>query len=297
MADPIVFRQVLNERTQTHETRKSLFGKLERALGRPVVTFFTSFSYPVRIEDQDADMLQAVLQKADLRKGLAMLVNSPGGDALAAERIINVCRNYSGTGEYWAIVAGKAKSAATMVCFGASRIYMAPTSELGPIDPQIVTTENGKTKWFSVFNLVKSYERIFDKAVKTDGNVQPFLQQLQNYDEREIEEFRTALSLSEDIAVRTLSSGMMKGKSDKEIKKRIEMFLNPTRRTKTHGRPIYKNDANACDIDVVDIDITSDLWKSIYELYIRTDTFVSSDASKCVESKHDSFFAPAGGPS
>ena len=50
---------------------------------------------------------------------------------------------------------------------------------------------------------------------------------LANYDEREIKEFRTAISLSEDITTRTLSSGTMKGMSEKEIKQKIEVFLTP----------------------------------------------------------------------
>ena len=60
------------------------------------------------------------------------MINSPGGSGLAAERMINVLRSYSGIGEYWAIVPAKAKSAATMVCLGASKILMGPASELGP---------------------------------------------------------------------------------------------------------------------------------------------------------------------
>ncbi|GAH14065.1 unnamed protein product, partial [marine sediment metagenome] len=43
----------------------------------------------------------------DLSKGLALIINSPGGSGLAAERIINVCRSYSGTEEFWAIVPNK----------------------------------------------------------------------------------------------------------------------------------------------------------------------------------------------
>lgn len=63
------------------------------------------------IDDADADMLEGILQKLDLTNGLALLISSPGGSGLAAERIINICRNYSVTGEYSAIVPGKAKSA------------------------------------------------------------------------------------------------------------------------------------------------------------------------------------------
>ena len=72
--------------------------KIETILeGRTLVTFFTSFAYPVQIEDADVDMLQSVLQQIDLSKGLVLMISSPGGDGLAAERIVNVCKAYSGT--------------------------------------------------------------------------------------------------------------------------------------------------------------------------------------------------------
>jgi len=48
-----------------------------------------------------------------------------GGDTLAGERVVNICRAYSGTGDYWALVPGRAKSAATIICMGASKIIMA----------------------------------------------------------------------------------------------------------------------------------------------------------------------------
>ena len=205
-----VISEVMREEEQEPSTRRDLLIDLEKELKRPVVSFFTSFSYPVMIEDKDADMLEGILQKINLSNGLALMINSPGGDGLAAERIINLCRNYSKTGEYWAIVPGKAKSATTMICLGGSKIIMGPASELGPIDPQFTTHEQGTPKWFSVYNIVKSYEDLFKRAVKEKGNLEPYLQQLAKYDEREIKECKAALSLSEDIAIKTLASGMMK---------------------------------------------------------------------------------------
>jgi ClpP class serine protease len=121
----------------------------------------------------------------DLSKGLAIVINSPGGLGLAAERIIQACRAYSGTGEYWAIVPGKAKSAATMICLGAKKILMGPTSELGSIDPQI-QLETGEV--CSAYNIIKSYEELFGEAVNTKGHIEPYLQQLKNYDRKLIEE-------------------------------------------------------------------------------------------------------------
>jgi len=191
-------------------------------------------------------------------------------------------------------VPGKAKSAATMICFGASKLIMGKTSELGTIDPQLTTSKNGIARRFSVYNVVKSYDDLFLKAVNEKGNLQPYLQQLANYDEREIKEFRAALSLSEDIAIRALASGMMNGMSDDDIKNKIKIFLTPES-TKIHGRPIYGNEALSCGLGVELKDVKDKFWNLVYELYIRTDNFVSTTRiAKCIESKNYSFVASIG---
>jgi len=285
--EPVISR-VYKEQSQTHETRKKLFYDLEKIFERPVVSFFSSFRHAAVIEDDDADMLEGVLQTIDLSKGLALIINSPGGYGLAAERIINICRSYSGTGEYWAIVPGKAKSAATMICFGASKVLMSPTSELGPIDPQVAMIVDNDLKRFSVCNIVDSYDDLFARAVKEEGNLQPYLQQLAKYDEREIKEFRASIDLSEDIAIRALISGMLQGKTKAQIKKKIEVFLTP-KKTKTHGRPISMAEAEGCGLTIDAKEVDNSDWKKVYELYIRTNNYVSSAHTKCIESKTHSF--------
>lgn len=281
---PLIYDRVLEEQNQGHATRHQLFVDLTQEFGRPVVSFFTSFRFPVMIQDDDADMLEGVLRSLDLSDGLALCISSPGGDGLAAERIVNMCREYSGTDEYWAIVPGKAKSAGTMICFGASKVFMGPTSELGPIDPQLQEGD----KVFSAFNIVASYRELFDKAVKEEGNLEPYLQQLQHYDEREIAELQAQLDLSQDIAARVLASGMMSGTSKKEILKKIKMFLTPEQ-TKTHGRPIYRDEAAGCGLDIDAADPDSESWGNIYDLYIRTNNLVQTSTSKCIESATHSY--------
>jgi len=283
-----VFDRVSNEQLQGHETRKDLFRALGDAFGRPVVSLFTSFALPVMLEDADVDMLEGVLQRIDLSSGLALFISSPGGDGVAAERVVNVCRAYSGTGEFWAIVPGKAKSAATMVCFGASKIVMGATSELGPIDPQ-VTSATGQP--FSVFNIIKSYEDLFNRAVRVkSGNLEPYLQQLANYDAKQIQEYRSALDLSGDIAVRALRSGMMSGKSETAVARDIKVFLTPER-TKAHGRPIYRDEAESCGLAIESMDVKDFRWEPIYDLYLRSNNYVTTRASKCVESLDHSYSA------
>jgi ClpP class serine protease len=289
-----VYGAIGAETSQSPSTRKSLFQKIERELnGRALVSFFTSFNHPVQIEDSDCDALESILQKLDVSKGLALLISSPGGNGLSAERIVNTCRAYSGTKDYWAIVPGKAKSAATIVCMGASKIMMANSSELGPVDPQIFPIEDGKRKAFSLYNLVNGYDKLFDAAMKTTGKLEPYLQQLARYDDREINTYRGVIQLSSDIAKKVLGSGMMIGKKANEIENKIEIFLDPAKGTFAHGRPIFITEALGCDLVCEPMDVKSRLWQNIYELYVRTNIYVSNAACKAIECTNEAFHAPA----
>jgi ClpP class serine protease len=289
MSEDLIIQKINEEKRQGSATRQPYYEKLERELGAPIIALFTSFVYPVIIDDSDADMLEEILQKTDLSNGFYLLLSSPGGDSLAAERIINVCRAYSDTEKYSVIVPSKAKSAATMICLGASEILMGKTSELGPVDPQLIMGD----RWFSVFNIIKSYEELFAAAVKEEGNLQPYLQQLANYDAREIEEFRSALDLSKDISIKVLKTGMFKGKTERSIESKIRLFLTP-KDVKVHARPIYVHDILSCGLNINLQDIKSHLWNLIYELYVRLNHYVSTfQRGKCVESKDYSFYAAA----
>lgn len=294
MPDPqerLIIQQVKDEQYQAACTRRHLYKSLEEEFNKPVIAFFGSFRYPVMIEDSDADMLEGICQKSDLTRGLVLMISSPGGDGLAAERITNICRSYSATGEYDAIIPGKAKSAATMICLGAAKLIMSPTSELGSIDPQIAIMKDGQLKRFSVYNVVKSYKELFAKAVREKGKLEPYLQQLANYDAKEIKEFEAALELSEDIAVKALRTGMLSKLSERTIRQRISSLLTPEK-VKVHGRPIYADDAQKCGLKVKLMDIREKAWTRVSELHARLNNYVSSNnVAKCIESRDYSYSA------
>ena len=91
MSDELpVAARIQEERRQAHSTRQALYAALRTMLGQPVISLVTSFKYHVMLEDGDADALEGILQKSDISKGFILLLSSPGGDGLAAERIINI---------------------------------------------------------------------------------------------------------------------------------------------------------------------------------------------------------------
>jgi hypothetical protein len=167
---------------------------------------------------------------------------------------------------------------------------MGPSSELGPVDPQLAVTEDGVPKWFSVHNLVRSYEDLFNRAIEEQGNLEPYLQQLSNYDERQIQEHRQQIALSQDIAARALATGMMNGASEHEIEERIGAFLTPER-PKVHGRPIYRTEASECGLEIQSVEVKERLWELVFELYLRANNYVNTTAAKCVETKDHAFYA------
>jgi ATP-dependent protease ClpP protease subunit len=290
-ARSMTYSRVLEETQQGPSTRVNLYKKLESELKKKyvVVSFFMMFGHPrVFLVDKDADMLEEVLQNTDLgNKELLLILNCPGGSGLAAERIISICRSFSPKG-YSVIVPKQAKSAATMICLGAKQIFMSPTSELGPIDPQI--SIGGK--FWAAHEIIEAYEDLIKRAVRTKGKIEPFLQQLHRFDARDIRWIRSAQQLAESIAVKALETGMMKGKKQKIIRQKIKPFFNP-RYTKVHGRALYHDTATKCGLDVRPFPIRSDTWKTVWELYVRLNYAVSgARGAKIIESAQDHYVVP-----
>ena len=292
-----VVSRIGEEINQGHTTRASLYRQIEREIGsgHRVVAFFTSFFWPVVISDSDADMMEEVLRTTLAATGdkLVLILNSPGGDPLAAERIVHICRSYSKDDKYIVVVPKMAKSAATMISLGASEIWMSKTSELGPIDPQIQVMLEGekRPRYVAAHEIVNSYNELMEKANKTTGQIAPYLQQLQRYDARAVQRIISAQQLSDVIAVETLKTGTMKNLTEEQIRQKISAFLDPVV-TKVHGRPVYHDVAKKCGLDVRLQDSHSDLWGAVWELYLRLDNLVGRHTScKVVESADDQYSA------
>lgn len=282
--------QLRDEINQTARIRQAIMRKIEDEIGRRVVSFYTSFVYPVIIDDGDAATLDGILQSMDLSQGLTLILSSPGGSGVSAERIINVCRVYS-RDNFEVIVPGMAKSAATMICLGAKCITMSDTSELGPIDPQVFVTIEGRESYMPANVVVESYERLLQEAIATKGRIEPYLQLLSRYDPAEIRQFKEAQALGEDIAKRALQTGMMKAKGDK-VGGAVSFFSDP-KRMKTHERPIFWREAQSAGLTVKHVDNRDELWLLVSDLHQRADFVVSTHYSKIVETCDQEFGVPA----
>lgn len=281
------FVRLQREVAQSPELRRPLIEKIEKHYSCRVLTYFSSFyKEEGTVSDEDAEMLESVLAVEHREGKIILIVNSAGGQGLAAERIVNVCRSYSGN-QFEVIVPHMAKSAATMISFGASAIHMARTAELGPVDPQFRYKDStGSTRMISAQEYIRSYQQLMESATTLNGpHIEPYLQQLERYDARLVEQLLSAQKLSVDISVRLLKTSMMQGKTDDEIKASIGIFLLQEK-TNSHGRMITPEEARACGLNINLIDLHSEVWNAIWELYVRSNYLVSvkDGPSKLIES-------------
>ena len=86
------------------------------------------------------DYVEKLAERAEKRDAFGLCLTTPGGQAEAVERMVEVVRHHYNT--FYALVPNTAMSAGTIFCMAADRIYMDYSSALGPIDPQVPDREN-----------------------------------------------------------------------------------------------------------------------------------------------------------
>lgn len=143
---------------QLHEPLASALGKLQAQLGLPVWMLLQDGSGPDALLTIDDPIVK--LAKHDLESlpdgPLALVVNSPGGDARSAYLLARILRRRCH--DYVAVVPDAAMSAATLLTLGASKIIMGVDSYIGPLDAQIF--DHDTESYGSVLNEVQSLERL-----------------------------------------------------------------------------------------------------------------------------------------
>jgi hypothetical protein len=95
---------------------------------------------------------------------IELLIHSPGGHPDIAYRVMKLFRRRFK--EVNVIIPLWAKSAATLMCLGADKIFLGEFADLGPIDIQIDDNVEHGRKSFSPLDEFKSLEYLRDQAVE-----------------------------------------------------------------------------------------------------------------------------------
>ena len=273
MSDDATYNSLLN--TNSHNLhRQPLITRIQELLdGAKLVVYTASPFHPISgIMSQDIPIFEDLLRSVgNSEKGVLML-NSPGGNGDAAEKILMMCRNRFPT-SFKVIVPDFAKSAATMISLGSDEILMGYLSELGPIDPQFSTSP--LTPGLPARSLIDGLEMI-RKNVSEGDPIELYYPMLSQIRPEIIARAQSAIDGSKEFARKLLKEFQL-AKDPKQANK-VARWLSEGKKYKSHGKVIDINECkNILKLNATKIDENSELWHNIWELYCRSIFFLQQN--------------------
>lgn len=244
--------------------RQSLVKQIEAATGRRLICYVSGDQCMINREDTVpfVDLLHNVTVGCDLD----LLLHTGGGDMDAAEKLITMVRNRVSTGTLRVVIPDFAKSAGTLMALGADFIVMSDTSELGPIDPQIVLSDgNGNRISHPVQSYLDAYDDHSATLKKDPANLAAQIM-LSKLDPATIKLFQVAMKRARAVAEQLLKEGMLKEAANWT---KVVSDLLDTNRWLSHGQMISWSEAGDSGIGLkVEYHSPDDeIWQRYWQLY------------------------------
>jgi ClpP class serine protease len=215
-----------------------LISDIQGITGRPLVVYFASPYFRSEVRNEDIKRLQEVVAPFS-NMHIDILIETDGGDPDAAEGIVSMLKSI--LEGFRAIVPLRAKSSGTLICLAADTIVMGPSSELGPIEPQI----NG-----------------IPASILKNSKVHATAEYAKH-----------ALRQTENVAKRLLNEGMMRSFRDEEIDETVNMLSKRSHSSDqkngyySHGAVIDHREAKDLNLCVEFMSSDDDLWQKLFLLH------------------------------
>lgn len=233
-----------------------------------------------QIDADSATLLAELLHGTDPGLDLHLLLRSPGGDGETAVRLARMAQ--AASRRFVVVVPDIAKSAATILALGAHEIVMGPTSDLGPIDPQVFVRGHG---YISAKEIMRAVDRALkDVSERPDsyplhsallgmGNVDATLYEFANSAlDRTGEIAKQAITSNGDLTVSEVNTRFQKVK-DRLITK-----------THMHSAVIGCTEARQVGLPVTELETRSGQWQEIWAIWTRYFALGPVDSLRVYES-------------
>jgi hypothetical protein len=277
--------EILNELRDAQsgiKARQNIIREIEELEETKLVLYVESIGNPKSgINHGDAVPLGNILDNIGDTDNIDLLIQSGGGDGNAGEKIIEMCRARC-KNRFRVIVPNMAKSAATLITFGADEIIMGYLSELGPIDAQIPIKVSGQLQFISAQSFIDSRDdlvRLVTEARKNNKDPLPYLQHLSASDIALVNHCQKLMDFAVDMGIKWLSKFMLKDEENaKEKAKNTANTLRSVSKYLLHGRMINADELIKhpdIHLKVKKLEKDDPLWKLIWELYVRCEIYLN----------------------
>jgi len=282
-----VFSRVMNEISSAkrdielgHSKRGEVIEKLEnfeKGKQRTLILYIADFEAPSSsLTLEDTIILSDILNTIGKVDYLDLFIHSPGGDGNAAEEIVDMCDRHC-LNEFRVIVPFWAKSAATLIALCSDKIIMGETSQLGPIDPQILVVNMDVPRLVSGVSFINSRDELVKKirdASDKGEDPLPYLQQISTLNPAFVDHCIRLVEFTRDFGEKRMPKRMLKNKERAPEKALaiINNFLSTNKRFH-HGRMI-KADEILKDPELKDLNVEykkepDEFWNLVVELFSR----------------------------
>ncbi len=239
------------------------------------------------IDPEQVTYFCELLHNADPNVDLHLMLRSPGGDGTAAIRLARAAQ--ASCRRFVLLVPDIAKSAATIFALGADEIVMGPTSDLGPIDPQVLVGDRGYVSAKEVLSAVnRALSDVADRpqtyplhaallgAGKVDATTYEFAE--------------SAINGTAEIAKQAIGCARSRTGED------VETLLKSVKDELISGAAIHSavvgaSEAKNVGLPVAELDMHSEWWQDIWHLWTRYFTIGPVDYLMVYESEQASQIA------
>ena len=206
---------------------------------------------------------EETLYDANPDENLHVILYTHGGDGETALRLVRQAQ--SRCKELTVIVPDQAKSAGTLFVLGADRIFMGPTSDLGPVDPQFRLPSGAFASGKAIIAAVEDAER----RIQANPQTYPLHASLLNdITALLVQQAKDALSRTGDLLAEALAC--VEGRDPDQLAALASNLREPLiKNPQSHGTAVSSRYVKDLGLPVQEASGSEPQWQSIWRLWAK----------------------------
>ena len=261
--------------------RRKYLKELFNHTGRNVIAYYSGWLQKpnlrdVIVNDKDVSGFMLNIHRLDRKKGLDIILHTPGGNLAATESIVTYLRKMF-KDDIRAIVPQLSMSAGTMIALSCKEIVMGKHSSLGPIDPQM--------EGMPCQAVIDEFDRAREEILANPDTAYLWEFIISKYHPTFLTACQNAIVLSTQMAREWLNNNLCGG--DKKKTNKILQHFSSHAKSKIHERHIPIDTCKKLGLKIVDLESDQDLQDLVLTVHHAfMHTFSNSAALKIIEN-HD----------
>lgn len=209
-------------------------------------------------------LFEELVYDANPEQDLQLLLWSPGGDGEIAIRLLRGaqmrCR------ELTVIIPDLAKSAATLMALGAHHILMGPTSDLGPVDPQLQLKPGGTL--VAAKDIIAAVENAAAAVQNAPATYPIYASLLGDVTAIIVQQAQAAMARTNDLLRKALESHPGRTTQDvDQLQATLSQLL--IKETQTHTAIFGAKEAKTAGLPVDERSSSDEQWQRIWRLWAK----------------------------